>query len=750
MSGYDTAQRTKESDDLGRWQFASEIADVIRSTPSDWSARIGIFGKWGEGKSTVLHFLKEMLKPEGNVVFDFNPWAVQELDELWDEFGKSLIDALKEAKLYVESPVKGMARSLRERMESSGTGDLAEGAAAFFGKDKVYKGALGFVGKWLKPDGEQVRKIREGLENKRLVVIVDDLDRATPELLPKLLLSLREILDLPGFTFVLAFDNEIVSQCLVNANSAWADGDSFLDKILDFRYYLPTISENSKRALLNKMIERYCPFVPKESIETIEYLLPDNPRKLKMLIRGLVSLKPQLVRHGPDELNWVEIWLAQMIRQESYSFFVRLLDEKTLEKLAGYEYRFNKSSNKSREESVDNTDIEKLIEEIGGINRAQAERLIQLVTATRTLGGYSLRYNWKFAHHPEAITWQEFHELEALWNKHRTPKDLATWLEKHSVKFSIDRSALEADFFQTLVNAKNNAMSAAAEAIPVEENDKQCARAESLLTMTFQFLGLPEMLTGQRFQLLFEQSLHWIAFRVNPADLRLREAEKRTLYSLIDRAADSEAAKILDLLRPHEWWPEPGDADTIRLRKELRDGCLSRLVPKAELAFIAYLARPECFRILGSKQGSSAFRNVIFSEDRFPWDAVVRDAIFRILENSKIDLNDHEKANDLLNLILEASRNRSSYVSQADSQRILTDLEFVKVLWHAVTARPIQYRMVSSYLGRRDALIGLGVAQEDLPLSRELEAARDQLAAGKSSFDEQQRAEKSTDQGDPG
>src|SRR5450631_3850876 len=35
MSGYDSAQKLKKDDDLGRWRFASEIASVIRSTPAD-------------------------------------------------------------------------------------------------------------------------------------------------------------------------------------------------------------------------------------------------------------------------------------------------------------------------------------------------------------------------------------------------------------------------------------------------------------------------------------------------------------------------------------------------------------------------------------------------------------------------------------------------------------------------------------------------------------------------------------------
>ena len=129
-----------------------------------------------------------------------------------------------------------------------------------------------------------------------MIAFIDDLDRATPELLPKLLLSLREILDLPGFTFVLAFDNEIVANGLVTANKAWGDGGSFLDKILDFNYYLPPISKSGKRVLLRNMLDRYARFVPEESIGPIEHLLPDNPRKIKRLVRGLVSLQPQLLR----------------------------------------------------------------------------------------------------------------------------------------------------------------------------------------------------------------------------------------------------------------------------------------------------------------------------------------------------------------------------------------------------------------------------------------------------------------------
>lgn len=545
-----------------------------------------------------------MLRPEGNIVFSFTPWAIQELDELWDEFGSALLEALEAEKLEVESPWKGMMRKVQGKLESTVLPDFAQGTAELFGRDKAYKSALGLVGKWLKPDGAQGKKIREKLGDKRVIVFIDDLDRATPELLPKLLLSLREILDLPGFTFVLAFDNEIVAGGLVTANSVWGDGNNFLDKILDFHYYVPPISKAGKRLLLKNTLGGFAKFVPQDSIGPIEHLLPDNPRKLKRLVRGLVSLQPQLARHDVDELNWVEIWLAEMIREVSYPFFLRLLDGGDLESLIGIGYQTRQSENKRKGEdkkATSNADIRKVIDEVGVINKEQIERLIELVDATRKLAGFQLQYNFKFALRPETITWKEFYELVAQWKKAPVPETISAWIAKQSAASSIDPADIETDLYETFLNAKHNETSRAAEASTVEENATYCSEAKSLLTMTEQFLSLPEMFTPERFGKLYEKSSYWIAFRLNPADDELRDAEQNLLDSLLDRASDGQAPAMLETLKPGAPWAfGPGDAETTRLKKKLRDESIMRLLPKVEDAFSAYLSRPESLRLLST------------------------------------------------------------------------------------------------------------------------------------------------------
>ena len=78
--GYDAPA---EVDLLGRDPLARTIAEVVRNTPPDYGVRIGVFGEWGSGKSSVLEFVEQILDANEHVVVRFSPWGITDRGELW-------------------------------------------------------------------------------------------------------------------------------------------------------------------------------------------------------------------------------------------------------------------------------------------------------------------------------------------------------------------------------------------------------------------------------------------------------------------------------------------------------------------------------------------------------------------------------------------------------------------------------------------------------------------------------------------
>ena len=77
MPGHDAPALRKKDDDLNRWPVARAIHRVIATAPPSYSTRIGLYGSWGSGKTSVLNFLEEICRerdPRTEVVVRFSAW----------------------------------------------------------------------------------------------------------------------------------------------------------------------------------------------------------------------------------------------------------------------------------------------------------------------------------------------------------------------------------------------------------------------------------------------------------------------------------------------------------------------------------------------------------------------------------------------------------------------------------------------------------------------------------------------------
>jgi hypothetical protein len=717
IGGYDAAQTRREEDDLDRWRFAADIVEVVMATPPDWSARIGIFGKWGEGKSTVLRFAEGMLKKKENIVFWFSPWATQNWDDLWKEFGTCLLEALEGAKIPCEDGLKKTVRTIERKLETSSVGQVVETAAAFFGKERVYDAAFGALNRWLRCDGEQIRAIREKLQGRRLVVLIDDLDRCDPDLIPQLLLSLRELLDLPGFTFLLAFDDDIVSRSLTIKNPAWGDGLNFLEKILDFRFYLPAVTQSQKNRFIQRAIDKYCSFVPQESTKQIQDLLPTNPRKLKALIRSLTALQPQIHRHDQDELNWIDMWLAQMIRHESYAFFECLLEGDTLDKETGVYYQIITAREKKGD--ARNQRLKELIDESGVKDPEVLQRLVHLIEAVRSRSSFRFQYVCELAVRPRAVTWKEFRSFYSVWAADRKPSTLSNWIQRHSNERGVSVEDVENELFETIMTRRNECLSTGAESASIDEHDSSIGEAGILLELIRQDLLSLDKLNALRFKQIYGQAIYWIGFRKNPTDKALRDQDEQLLLELLSSASDALSTELFEVVVPQHWHPGFGEGDTEK--RDLNRKCLEIVASKAAREAITFVTREGGIRSLSEHGRFPAVKYCLFNSESPIWKTALREDVLGLIREGRENLTIYSNVRDLFSFLVQGLDHGVDSISKKEFTALLPSEGFVRSIWECLTSRGIQYRMQMSIIQGRQTLIQNGVPEGLLPMTEELQ-----------------------------
>lgn len=197
----DRPQRMANRDRLGFRILAKRLAaSMLRQSPTEGYV-IGIEGTWGSGKTTLINFLLEELRadtsnPPQTVKFD--PWVVGEKDRMLAELMADLasaVDAINASKGPSRKRLQKDAGQLASRLKtyasklSKTTAPLAH-LAGMLGVPfaTLAGGVLGGVASAadamdLTKTVDQVKsELLEDLRKlpKRIVVVVDDLDRLEP------------------------------------------------------------------------------------------------------------------------------------------------------------------------------------------------------------------------------------------------------------------------------------------------------------------------------------------------------------------------------------------------------------------------------------------------------------------------------------------------------------------------------------------------------------------------------------------
>lgn len=260
--------------------YADTIVNFIKE-PELTPLTIGLYGSWGAGKSSLLQLIQQNM--ENNikdvVCISLNAWQFEGYEDAKVAIMESLLKSLQSNKTFSEK-AGDKIRSLLSRIDylKLGKNILSKGApyvvSALTGNpipiavslstelsntEDVISKLENFKNDYIKAASdsetqtENIRKFRIEFEKmlaevssvKTLVVIVDDLDRCTPDRIIDTLEAIKLFLSVKKTTFIVAVDQRIIEYA-VNIKYPQIDGyavsTDYIEKIIQLPIKIPELS----------------------------------------------------------------------------------------------------------------------------------------------------------------------------------------------------------------------------------------------------------------------------------------------------------------------------------------------------------------------------------------------------------------------------------------------------------------------------------------------------------------------------
>lgn len=188
-----------------------------------------------------------------NLVLHFNPWLIPESSALptvfineisksvGDIYGTHIEQALSNyAAVFKKlAPIAGLAANVSE----PGTGTFINSLITNLIRDKSPT---------INESKNALERELNRLKNRKLVIIIDDLDRLTPKETVEMFGLVKNLGNLPNIVYVLSYDRSLVSKQI---NSVLGiNGQKYLDKIVQYSRHLPIAIYSDLTTILNNQI----------------------------------------------------------------------------------------------------------------------------------------------------------------------------------------------------------------------------------------------------------------------------------------------------------------------------------------------------------------------------------------------------------------------------------------------------------------------------------------------------------------
>ena len=367
---------TPDDDRFGIDPFTQALAHSIRRMSSPIGATIALNGTFGSGKTSAVNLIRHHLKSavdDGDLeIIDFKCWwfsgeealTLAFLQELNAALGKSLSEKAKEL-------IPKLGRTLLRAGPVIGPAmNIATGG--FLGA--FTSGSVDFAKQFFS-EGESVEMVFQQLSNalaeqkKRFLVIIDDIDRLTPDEALLVFRLAKSVGRLPNVMYLLVFDRELAEKAVQERYPS--EGPHFLEKIIQASFELPLPPRDDLNAAVLEEIERQCgPPEGDEALRRFMNIFYDavapyikSPRDVTRLSNAMTVSWPPVAR----EVNLADFVALEMIRLSEGKLYNAIRTSK--DRVCGV---FSDSGGKDNREE----ELQRFLENVSEKNRENARNAI--------------------------------------------------------------------------------------------------------------------------------------------------------------------------------------------------------------------------------------------------------------------------------------------------------------------------------------------------------------------------------------
>lgn len=337
-------EKDVDYDLLNRTKIINELYNSINECVNKNKFIISLTGSWGSGKTTILNIVKKQLSKQRFIIIDnFDAWKYNNEKSLFfamfDEIMKKtdMDFSLIETKRFVNTCVNIIS--------SNSEIDINFGSS----------------------DEEIINRIRNIINNylirnnKRVVFIIDNLERTNESNVLTIIKTISTILNLDRFIYILSYDEKEMKNIFEEKLRINYD---YLEKVIQLPLKVPEISQNDINNICDKCVENILLYYGVNREKIIEFkpaikLFSANIKDLRTLKRRINSII-NINFYNENHLNPIDSFLLELIHDENSKLYYEIKENYKYfvseDQIAvyGYEYEEAKTYNINASQYFDN------------------------------------------------------------------------------------------------------------------------------------------------------------------------------------------------------------------------------------------------------------------------------------------------------------------------------------------------------------------------------------------------------------